>query len=421
MEIPRDKMYLKFRLYGFLKNLRFFDPFIVLFFLDAGLSFFLIGMLYAVREVLINVFEIPTGFVADALGRRKAMLLCFISYLASFAIFFLAAGFWPFALAMVFFALGETFRSGTHKAMILDYLKMKGLEHLKVEYYGRTRSASQLGSAVGALIAIALVFHTGDYRIVFLATMVPYLMELLLMASYPAYLDGDLARDRRVRHTGFRESFGVTWRSFVGILKDRLAVRAILNSSVFDGSFKASKGYLQPILEAQAPALPVLLYVNDQQRVAILVGSVYCVLYLLSSLASRSAGRFASRMRNLASGINITFVAGAVLLLASGLSTSVGWFPLAVITFVGFYMIQNLLRPLNVGYISDVIPSRVMATGLSVESQATTLLVAVLAPIIGYMADIWGVGMALAVTGGIFLLVLPAVAVGGAPGSMGEH
>ena len=45
MDIPHDRMYLKFRLYGFLKNLRFFDPFIILFFRDAGLSFLSIGLL----------------------------------------------------------------------------------------------------------------------------------------------------------------------------------------------------------------------------------------------------------------------------------------------------------------------------------------------------------------------------------------
>ena len=106
MKIPRDKMYLKFRLYGFLKNFRFFDPFIILFFIDAGLSFFSIGLLYAIREICINVFELPTGFMADALGRRKAMLMSFGSYLASFVIFFLFGDFWLFALAMVFFASG---------------------------------------------------------------------------------------------------------------------------------------------------------------------------------------------------------------------------------------------------------------------------------------------------------------------------
>ena len=34
-----DGMFFRFKLYGFLKNLRFFEPFILLIFLDNGLTF----------------------------------------------------------------------------------------------------------------------------------------------------------------------------------------------------------------------------------------------------------------------------------------------------------------------------------------------------------------------------------------------
>jgi len=71
---PRDRMYYKFRLYGFLKNLRFFDPFLILFFREAGLSFLAIGTLFSIREIATNLLEVPTGVIADSFGRRKAML-----------------------------------------------------------------------------------------------------------------------------------------------------------------------------------------------------------------------------------------------------------------------------------------------------------------------------------------------------------
>ncbi len=411
MSIPHDRMYLKFRLYGFLKNLRFFDPFIILFFRDAGLSFLSIGLLYSVREIFVNVFELPTGFLADSFGRRKSMLLSFSSYLVSFSIFYLLPGFWFYALAMVFFASGEAFRSGTHKAMILDYLKINGMEEMKVEYYGHTRSASQFGSAISALIAVVLVFHYGNYRIVFLASIVPYILELFLMASYPAYLDGDIARGRKREKGGLGRSFSETWGSFTGIFRNRNAVRGILNSSMFGGIFKASKEYLQPILKAQAVTLPVLLYLADQQRVAIIVGVTYFFLYLLTSFASRSAGRFARKVADISTGINLTYIIGACLLIISGLSAYVGWYPVSVAAFIGLYIMQNLRRPLNVGYISDTIESRVMASGLSVESQLITIITAVFAPIIGLLADVYGVGVALAVVGVVFIAVLPMVRV----------
>lgn len=404
-------MYLKFRLYGFLKNLRFFDPFILLFFIDAGLSFFSIGILYAMREISINVFELPTGFLADSLGRRKAMIMSFSSYILSFALFFLFQDFWIFALAMVFFASGEAFRSGTHKAMILDYLKRKGMEELKVEYYGRTRSASQLGSAVSALASIALILYFGNYRFVFLAAIIPYIAALFLMASYPRYLDGDISRGRRSKEADLRKSFRRTWASFINIFKNRDSVRGILNSSLFGGVFKASKEYLQPVMKAQAVALPLLLFMADEQRTAIMVGLAYFILFLLSAITSRSAGRFASRYDDLARPINLTFVLGGLILLIAGLSEHLEWYFIAAIAFVGLYIIQNIRKPINVGYISDTIPGEVMASGLSVESQMVTIVTAVFAPLIGLLADVYGIGISLTIVGIIYILLFPVAAV----------
>ena len=67
--IIKDKQYYKFCLYGFLKNLRFFDAFFILFLLSKEITYGEIGILYALREVTINLFEIPSGIVADTYGR----------------------------------------------------------------------------------------------------------------------------------------------------------------------------------------------------------------------------------------------------------------------------------------------------------------------------------------------------------------
>ncbi len=162
-EMKGDRLLFRFSLYGFLKNLRFFEPFLILFFRDAGLSFFQIGVLYAVRDISTNLLEIPAGVIADAFGRRRSMVLSFSAYIVSFVVFYAWPGFNSYALAMAVFAIGEAFRTGTHKALILEHLRIEGIEHLKVTYYGRTRSMSQLGSALNSLIAAALVFYTGNY------------------------------------------------------------------------------------------------------------------------------------------------------------------------------------------------------------------------------------------------------------------
>ena len=77
----------RFSLYGFLKNQQYYDYFLLLAFRQMGLSFFLIGVLIAFREIMLNIMEIPTGAIADLSGRRKCMILSFIAYIISFATF----------------------------------------------------------------------------------------------------------------------------------------------------------------------------------------------------------------------------------------------------------------------------------------------------------------------------------------------
>ena len=87
VQFQKDLQYVKFCAYGFLKNLDFFDPFLILFFRSKGLSFVEIGSLYAFREIIINIFEIPTGMLADTLGRRRTLASAFGFYILSFCLF----------------------------------------------------------------------------------------------------------------------------------------------------------------------------------------------------------------------------------------------------------------------------------------------------------------------------------------------
>jgi len=396
MTINKDRMFYRFAAYGFLKNLRFFEPFIILIFRANGLSFLQIGLLYSIRDLTNNLMEIPTGVLADAFGRRRAMVLAFSSYIVSFLIFYMFTDFYIYSLAMILFGLGEAFRSGTHKALILEYLDRKDMLDLKVSYYGRTRGASQLGSAFNSLIAAGLLFYTGNYRSMFLAAIIPYLVDLVNLATYPKYLDGEVAVLKRGELWGQTKA---TFMDFSAIFRDGQAMRAILNSAGFTALFKTTKDYLQPILESFALALPFLLLIDDVQRSGVVIGIVYFFIYLLTSYASRNSDRAGRRFDSLARAINITFLIGVGFLLVAGLTTWLDWTVVSILVFLGFYVLQNVRKPMNVAFISDQIAQRVMASGLSIEAQFTTILVAVFAPILGALADVYGVGLALAILG----------------------
>ncbi|MGC9359599.1 MAG: MFS transporter [Anaerolineae bacterium] len=391
-----DPMFFRFALYGFLKNLRFFEPYLILFFRDAGLPFFQIGILYGIRDLGTSILELPASMLADTFGRRGAMVLSFVVYIISFLLFFAWPSFWPFAVAMLFFAVGEALRTGTHKALILEYLRLNNMPDAKVAYYGRTRAASQLGSALNALLAAALVFVSGSYRYVFAAAAVPYVLDLINLLTYPKALDGEI---RALAEGDLQARLHATAREFLGVFRSPPALRAILNSSGFDAFFKATKDYLQPILESLALALPLLLAWQDTQRTAVLAGLVYCGLYLLNSYASRSANWLTRGIASLDTAINTTFMVGAMLLLMAGVSAWARVAVVAVALYVALFALYNLRRPMTVSYISDQIAHEVMASGLSVESLVTTMLMALIAPVVGALADMVGVGAALAVMG----------------------
>ncbi len=404
-KIKQDPLLFRFSLYGFLKNLRFFEPFLILFFRDAGLSFFQIGVLYAVRDIATNLLEIPAGVLADAYGRRRSMVLSFSAYIISFFVFYSLPGFATFALAMVVFGVGEALRSGTHKALILEHLRLSDMETLKVSYYGRTRAASQLGSALNSLLAAGLVFYTGNYRYVFLASILPYVLDLVNLATYPRALDGDL---NAVAWRDLPAQFKLTGRTFLGIFRKPAALRAIFNSSGFDAFYKATKDYLQPILESFALGLPVFVALEADRRSSLVIGGVYFVIYLLSSYTSRHAGTLGAYFGDVAQAINRTFFIGAGLLLVAGVASWQSISSLSILVFLALYLLHNLRKPLNVAFISDQIDNEVMASGLSVESQLVTLLMAALSPMLGALADLLGVGSALAILG--FIMVMLAVA-----------
>ncbi len=406
----RDRMFWKFRMYGFLKNLRFFDPFLILFFREAGLTFLAIGTLYAIREVSTNVLEIPTGIVADAFGRRRAMIAAFAAYLGSFALFGVFSSYAAYAPAMVLFALGEALRSGTHKAMILEHLRQRGMEDRSVAYYGKTRAASQFGSALAALIGAGVVFWAGSYRVVFLASMVPYVLGLLLMVTYPAELDSHLERIVWSWRAVF-ERLGDTVRTTAGALRQRVLLRGLFSGGAFDAAFRSTKDYLQPILQVQALALPVFLALQDEQRVAVVVGGLYFVIYLATSFASSRAGYVHERVASLSKAINGAYLAGMGLLAAAGLSAWGGLEVGAIVAYFLLYVAQNVRRPMIVGYVSERIDHRMMATGLSVETQLRTVLTAISAPLIGLTADRLGVGAAILGVAGLAIAGYPLVRV----------
>lgn len=385
----KNLQYAKFCAYGFLKDLRFYEPFMLLVFLDKGLSYLEIGTLYATREVLINLTEVPSGIFADSVGRRLTMVFSFLAYILAFITFYFADSFEILLLVMAAYAFGDAFRTGTHKAMIFDYLRLNGWEDQKTYYYGHTRAWSQRGAAVSALIAALLVLYQGSYAPIFLFTIIPYVLNVFLILSYPKNLDGK-------RHTSDRritEEFVSVMRSLIASMKSLAMVRTISSQALYTGYYKAFKDYLQPLLETLALSLPIFLAWEDQKRTALVIGIVYSILYAATAFASSKSGTFASHFNGLATPLNLTLLIGVTLGLVSGLLLHLSYVVLSVVLYLGIYILENLRKPMGIAYVSERMDQTSLASGLSVESQAESLFAAAIALLLGWFSNLFGVGL----------------------------
>lgn len=387
----KNRQYYKFCIYGFLKNLRFFDAFFVLFLIGKGLSFTHIGILYAVREIFINIFEIPSGIIADTYGRKNSLAASLFCYIISFCVFYISNSFWIFLAAFIIYGIGDAFRTGTHKGMIMDYLRLNKWEDEKIIYYGHTRSWSQKGSAISSLIAGLIVFYSGNYVNIFLYSAIPYLLNLLLILFYPKDLNYSL---KQINHKN-RPEIKSTIKSFIIIISQPKVLKIANSSAVFSAYLKAVKDYIQPLMVNIALITPVLLNIEAEKKNGIIIGLIYFFIYLLTSYASKSSARIVEKNKTNIS--NFTLLAGFASGILCGIFFVYELWTISLIAFAGIYLIENIRKPILTGFISDNVPNEILTSVISAQSLLKTLVTAILAPIIGIIADSFGIGISILV------------------------
>lgn len=382
-----NKQYAKFCAYGFLKNLRFFDAFFILFLLEKGLSYTEIGILYAAREICINVFEVPSGIVADAYGRKSALVTSFLAYIASFMIFYAAGDFWLFLAAFVLYGIGDAFRTGTHKGIIMNYLELNDMADQKINYYGHTRSWSQKGAALSSLVAGVIVFYSGTYQTIFLYSTIPYIINLLVVMSYPAELNRSHGHHDKKKH-GVR----MTVSAFFSNLKQPNVLKIVNMSAIHSAYLKAVKDYIQPLMVNVALLIPLLMNVKADRKNGIVIGVLYFLIYLMTSFASRSASKAAAKNKENIS--YITLLCGFACGISCGIFYMCGLWVISLIAFIGIYIVENVRKPIMTGFIADNVENKVLASLISVESSLRTVMTSIIALGFGIAADNFGIGTA---------------------------
>jgi len=125
-------------------------PILFIFYSDLGLSELEMFQLKAFYSLSIVIFEIPSGYVADVIGRKKTLIFGSILGTAGFAIYSFYSGYWAFMTAEIILGLGQSFISGADSAMLYDSLKADNRENEYVKFEGRNFSVGNFSEAIAA-------------------------------------------------------------------------------------------------------------------------------------------------------------------------------------------------------------------------------------------------------------------------------
>jgi hypothetical protein len=292
-------------------------------------------------------------------------------------------------IAMLFFSIGETFRTGTHKAIIFSWLKKENRENEKTTVYGYTRSWSKLGSACSIPVSALIVYFSNNYSYCFLASIFPCILNIINLSTYPAYLEGG-------KLTGFfsLHTLNKTVQKLFAGLKKSVAKRELrqilIEAMNYEGLYKTAKDYIQPLLQSLAASIMFFPSGNKFSKNAVVFGVVFSLLHLTSAVASRYAGSFEKLFKNSITASKILWILNGAMFSVFTVSIYFGFHIVEVVIFIILAVLQNLWRPILISRCSSESDSDETATILSIESQMKSLFTMTAAPLIGYLIDYTG-------------------------------
>lgn len=121
-----------------------------------GMSLTQIGLLEGIFHLTSMLFEVPTGTIADLIGRKKTIVLGRLSAFISSIIMLQATEFWGFAIGFVFTAVSYNLGSGSEEALVYDSLKEVGKTENYIKINGRNNFIIEVMQGVGAFVGAIL-------------------------------------------------------------------------------------------------------------------------------------------------------------------------------------------------------------------------------------------------------------------------
>lgn len=137
-------------------------PILILLVLDKGLSIFEAGTVLAIYSGTTVLLELPTGGLADSIGRRKVYLLSVVVHMASIVIFLFSFDYLTVALAALTMGAGRALSSGSMDAWFVDEFKARFPQGNLQEALAKANFYIPLGLGIGSLLGGALPMTAGE-------------------------------------------------------------------------------------------------------------------------------------------------------------------------------------------------------------------------------------------------------------------
>ena len=353
-------------------------PIVALFYTDNGLDDFDIYLLQAIYSVSVALLEIPSGYMADIIGRKKSLVIGSVLGMLGYVIYSVSSGFYGFLLAEMTLGLGGSFISGSDSAMLYDSLAGMRKEHRYLQLEGRITSlgnfAETIAAVCGGLVAVAL-----SYRFVYIS------QACIAAIAIPAsILLVEPPREKMISLPGIHHILRVCRESLLinRKLSSTLLLSSIIGTSTLCMAWTSQVYFVNMGLTAE---FITPLWVGLNLTVA-----------LVAAFASQVVALMGRRIAILSIVVLIPF--SYVLL---GLLPLV---PAVVVLFV-FYAIRGYATPLLKDLANAYCSSDTRATVLSIRNMIIRVGFAILGPAIGSLSAGYSLGFALKLSGTILLVL----------------
>lgn len=141
-----------------------------------------IGLMNLVGSIAGFIFEVPSGYLADKFGHKRAMVLARLAMLLSSVCYVIGSRIPVFLFAAVLLNIGQAFQSGTAAALMHETLTELKRDNEYSKIMGRL---SSIGFAIPIIPIVLIPFTVSiDFRLPFIVVAVVDLIGLIAVLSY---------------------------------------------------------------------------------------------------------------------------------------------------------------------------------------------------------------------------------------------